>query len=130
VPARVPGDDLFAHFRRKLVESPSEHVKTDARIQQRHFGLHVLGDARRGVQGNGFPDGSHLFFRNVVCAEELTRGIRAIDLEAFVVAGELPGQTEIVKCRREVEEFCIEPQLSLTALLGGEQIDPHGVVEK
>jgi hypothetical protein len=51
----------------------------------------MVGDARRCVQGNGFPDGSHLFFGNVVCAKELTRGIRAIDLEAFVFAGELLG---------------------------------------
>ena len=89
----------------------------------------MLSDARRGVQGNGFPDRSHLFFGNAVCAEELTRGICAIDLEAFVFARELLAQTEIVKCRGDVEELRIEPQFLPTALLGGEQIDPDGVVE-
>ena len=108
----------------------SQHVEADARIEQRHFGLHVVSDARRGVQGNGFPDGSHLLFGNVVRAEELTRGIRAIDLEAFVFAGELLGQAEIVKGRGDVEEFRIEPQLALAALLGGEQIDPDRVIEE
>ena len=81
-------------------------------------------------RGNGFPDGSHLLFGNVVRAQELTRGICAIDLEAFVLARELLGQAEIVKGRGDVEEFRVEPQLSLAALLGGEQIDPDGVVEE
>ena len=94
-----------------------KHVEADACIQQSHFRLHVMGDARRGVQGNGFPDGSTWSSGNVVCAQELSRGIGAIDLEAFVLAGELPGQAEIVKGRGDVEELRIEPQLSLTALL-------------
>ena len=65
-----------------------------------------------------------------MCAKELTRGICAIDLEAFVFARELLGETEIVKCRGDVEEFGVEAQLSLTALLGREQIDADGVVKE
>jgi hypothetical protein len=45
-----------------------------------------LRDAGGGVQGNGFPDGLYLLFRNVMCGEELPGSIRAIDLEAFVFA--------------------------------------------
>lgn len=128
--ARVLGDDLVAHLGGKLVESLSEHVEADAGIQQRHFGLHVMRDARRGVQGNGFPDGAHLLLRHVMRAEKLARGIGAIDLEAFVLAGEALGETEIVKGRGDVEQLGIEPDLALAALLGGEQIDPERVVEE
>src|SRR3981081_1439354 len=89
----------------------------------------MLSDARRGVRGRGFPDRSYLFFGNAVCAQELTRGLRAIDLEAFVFARELLAQAEIVKGRGDVEELRIEPQLLSTALLGGEQLDADGVGE-
>ena len=97
---------------------------------QAYFGAHVLRDAGGGVQGNGLPDSLYLLFRDVMCGKELTGGICAIDLEAFVFARELLDETEIVKCRGDVEEFSIEAELLLTALLSREQIDADGVVKK
>ena len=35
--ARVPGDNFIAQLRRKLIEPSSEHIETDARIEQRYF---------------------------------------------------------------------------------------------
>src|SRR5690348_1842341 len=128
--ARVTGDNFLAHSRRKLVEPFSEHIETDARIEERDFRAHVLSDAGRGVQGNGLPDRLHLLFRDVMCGQELAGGIGAIDLEAFVLAREVLGETEIVKRRGDVEEFGVEAELLLTALLRREQIDADGVVEE
>ena len=87
--ARVPGHDFIAQLRRKLIEPFSEHIETDTRIEQSYFGAHVLSDAGSGVQGNGFPDSLYLLFGDVMCGEELTGGVCAIDLEAFVWAREL-----------------------------------------
>src|SRR5262249_19127769 len=128
--ARIPGDDLIAHLRRKLIKPFSEHVETDARIEERYFRTHVLRDAGRSVQGNGLPHRLDLLFRNVMRGQKLTGGICAIDLEPFVLARELLDQTEIVKCRGDVEEFRIEAKPLLTALLSREQIDADGVVKE
>src|SRR4029078_5936867 len=35
--ARVPGDDFIAQIRRKAIEPSSEHIETDARIEQSQF---------------------------------------------------------------------------------------------
>ena len=128
--ARVPGDDFLAHLRRKLIEPHSQHIEKNTRIEERHFGAHVLRDAGGGVQRDCFPDGLHLIFSNVVGVEELPGGICAIDLEAFVLARELLDQTEIVKCGGHVEEFRVEAQFSLTTLLSREQVDADRVIEE
>jgi hypothetical protein len=52
-----------------------------------------------------------------MCGEELTDGVCAIDLEAFVWAGEVLEETEIVKCGGDVEKFSVEAKLLLTAVL-------------
>jgi hypothetical protein len=65
-----------------------------------------------------------------MCCEELTGRVRAIDLEAFVWAREFLNETEIVKCRRDVEEFRIEAKLSLTALSGREEVDAYRVIKE
>ena len=65
-----------------------------------------------------------------MCGEELTGGIRAIDLEAFVGAREFLEETQIVKCRGDVEELGIDAELLLAGLLRGEEIDAEGVVEE
>jgi hypothetical protein len=59
------------------------------------------------VQGNGFPDGLYLLFRDVMCGEELPGSICPIDLEAFVLA------REVVKCGGYVEEFSVETNCDL-----------------
>src|SRR6185437_6726092 len=65
-----------------------------------------------------------------MCGKELTGGIGAIDLEAFGLARELLGETEIVKRCGDVEELSVEAELLLTALLRREQIDADGMVEE
>ena len=75
------------------------------------------------MQSNGFPCNLYLFFRNLMCSEELTGRVCAIDLEAFIWAREFLDETKIVKCGRDIEEFRVEVKLSLTALLSREQVD-------
>jgi hypothetical protein len=99
-------------------------------MEERYFGAHILSDAGSGVQGNGFPDSLYLLFRDVMCGEELTSGVGAIDLEAFVLAREFLDETEIVKCGGYVEEFRVEAEFLLTALLSREQVDADGVIKE
>ena len=91
--------------------------------------MHVLSDAGSGVQSNGLPCNFYLFFRDLMCSEELTGCVCAIDFETFVWAREFLDETEIVKGRRDVEKFRIEVKLSLTALLSCEQVNADGSVE-
>jgi hypothetical protein len=90
----------------------------------------VLRDSGSGVQGNGFPGSLYLLFRNVMCGEELTDGVCAIDLETFVWAREPLDQTEIVKCGGDVEEFSVEAEILLMSLFSREQVDAHGVIKE
>jgi hypothetical protein len=61
---------------------------------------------------------------------KLTGGVRAIDLEAFVFARELLDETEIMKCGGDVEEFRVEAELLLMALLSCEQVDADRVIKQ
>ena len=62
----------------------------------------MVSDAGGGVQGNSLPGSLYLLFGDVMCGEELTDGVCAIYLEAFVCARELLEETEIVKCGGDV----------------------------
>ena len=128
--ARVFGDDFLAQLRRKLIEPHPQHIEKNTRIEERYFGAHILRDAGGGVQRDCFPDGLHLIFSDVVGVEELSGGICAIDLEAFVWARELLDKAEIVKCGGHVEEFRVEAQFPLTTLLSREQVDADRVIEE
>jgi hypothetical protein len=72
----------------------------------------------------------YLLFGDVMCGEELTGCVCAIDLEAFVWARELLGETEVVKCGGDVEEFRVEAEFLLTALLSPEEVDAGGVIKE
>jgi hypothetical protein len=79
--ARVPGHDFVAQLRRKLIKPFSEDIETNTRIEQSYFRAHVVSDAGGGVQGNSLPGSLYLLFGDVMCGEELTGGVCAIDLE-------------------------------------------------
>src|SRR5262245_35736783 len=99
-------------------------------MEERYLGAHILSDAGSGVQGYGFPDSLYLLFRDVMCREELTSGVGAIDLEPFVLAREFLDETEIVKCGGYVEEFKLEAEFLLSALLSREQVNADGVINE
>ena len=84
--ARVPGHDLIAKLRRKLIEASPEHIEEHTRIEQCYFGTHVPSNARRGVQRNGLPHSLNLLLRDIVRCEELPSGICAVNLEALIFA--------------------------------------------
>ena len=65
-----------------------------------------------------------------MCREELTGRVCAIHLEAFVWAREFLDETEVVKRGGDVEEFGVEVKLSLTAVLGREQVNADRVIEE
>ena len=79
----------------------------------------MLRNARGGVQRNGCPHGVHLIFRHVMRLKELSGGICAVDLEAFIRAREPPDEAEI----GHIEQLPVEAQLPLTPLLSPEQVD-------
>jgi hypothetical protein len=81
------------------------------------------------VKGNGFPNGLHLIFSNVMGAQKRS-SICALDLEAFVGARELLDKTEIVKCDGHLEEFRVEAQFPLMTPLSREQVDADQVIKE
>jgi hypothetical protein len=100
------------------------------RIEERYFREHMLRDAGGGVQRECFPDGLYLIFSDVVGVKELSGGIGAIDLEAFVRARKLLDEAKIVKGGGHGEEFGVEAQVPLTALLSREQVDADRPVKE
>ena len=66
-----------------------EHVHLDAGRHQRDDRVHVLRDARRRVQGDRGPDRVDVLLRDAVASQEVTGGIRAVDLEALMRAAVL-----------------------------------------
>jgi hypothetical protein len=128
--AGVPGHDFVAQLRRKLIKPSSENIETNTRMEQSYFRAHVVSNAGGGVQGNSLPGSLYLLFWDIMCGEELTGGVCAIDLEAFVWARELLEETEIVKCGGDVEKFRVEAKLLLTALLSRKQVDAQRMINK
>jgi hypothetical protein len=72
----------------------------------------------------------YLLFGDFICCEELTGGVCTIDLEAFILAGELLDKAEIVKRGGDVKKFRVKAELLLTAQLSREEIDAHGVIKE
>jgi hypothetical protein len=128
--ARVSGDGCLGGLRRKLIEPHPQHMEKDPRIEERYFRAHMFRDAEGGVQRECFPDGLYLIFSDVVDVKELSGGIGAIDLEAFVRARKLLDKAKIVKGGGHVEEFGVEAQVPLTTLLSREQVDADRLVKE
>ncbi len=63
----------------------SDHVHQNTRVCERDFGPHVLGDAGRGVQGDGLPDQIRFRIGYAVAAKKLPRRVGAIDLKPLCV---------------------------------------------
>ena len=63
-----------------------QHVHLDACRHQSDDGVHVLRDARRGVQSDRRPDRIDVVLVYAVTAKEVASGVRAVDLEALVGA--------------------------------------------
>jgi hypothetical protein len=70
-------------FEGKPIEHFSEHIKAATRIKQSYFGAHVLSDAGGRVQGDGFPGSFYMFFRDLMCCQELTNCVGAVYFKAI-----------------------------------------------
>ena len=95
----------------------SEHVHLDARRHQRDDRVHVLRDARRGVQRDRGPDRVDVGLRNAVAAQEVARGIGTVDLEPLMRAAVLMGQAHVVEHGAGIEQLGVELE---PAVLAGE----------
>src|SRR5580704_4411472 len=60
----------------------AQHVHLYARRHQRDHRMHVLWNARRGMQRNRGPHRVDILLRYPVAAQEVARGVRAVHLEA------------------------------------------------
>ncbi|PAV92690.1 hypothetical protein WR25_09954 [Diploscapter pachys] len=108
----------------------AEYVGFHASGDQRDQRVHVLGDTRRGVQGNGRPDPFDIALVDTVLLQEVAGGVGAIDLEAAAVAAVGVGQAHVVEHAAAVQQLCVIFQAQAPAGEGGEIIDAAGVVEQ
>src|ERR1700737_366257 len=67
--------------------SEPEHIHFDAGRHQSYDRVHVLGDARRRVQGDRGPDRFNVVLMDPVASQEVTGGICAVNLETFLRGG-------------------------------------------
>lgn len=77
ITARKGGDDLVALFQRVLVISNPDDVHQNARVCERDFGSHVLGDTGRGMEGDGFPNQTRFRLGDAMASEKFPRGVGA-----------------------------------------------------
>ena len=77
ITARKGGDDLVALLRRVLVISNPDDVHQNARVCERDFGAHVLGDTGRGMEGDGFPNQIRFRLGDAMASEKFPRGVGA-----------------------------------------------------
>ena len=99
----------------KFVVSEAEDIHLDARRQQRDDRMHVLWNAGCRVQRDRRPHGVDICLRDSALLQEIPRRIRAVHLEALIVAAMRLGQTHVVKHGPRVEQFRIEFQAAMLA---------------
>ncbi len=106
----------------------AQDVHLDPRRDQGHDGALVLGDAGGGVQGDGVPHILDVAFGELVGPHEVGGGVGAVDLEAFVGAGEGRLEAHVVEHGAQVEQLEVDLQALALSGEGAEQEDPVGVM--
>ena len=92
----------------KLVVSEPQHIHLDTSRNKGHDGMHMLGDAWRGVKCNRGPNKVDIRRRNPASGQELSRSSRSIDLKAFRLAAVFRHQADVMKHRARIEQLSIE----------------------
>ncbi len=92
--------------------------------------MHVLRDAGRGVQGDRRPDRFDILLMDSVASQEVTGGICAVNLEAFLRGAVLMRQAHVVEHRACIKQFGIESQSATLASEGAPVIDAARVVKQ
>src|SRR6202049_2871659 len=98
--------------------SNPEHIHFDARCHQSYDRVHVLRDARCRVQGDCGPDRFNVLLMDSVASQEVTGGICAVNLEAFLRAAVLMGQAHVVDNRACIKQLWIESEATTLARHG------------
>src|SRR5258705_7947271 len=80
--------------------------------------MHVLRDAGRRVQGDRRPDRFDILLMDSVASQEVTGGICAVNLEAFLRGAVLMRQAHVVEHRASIKQFGIESQSATLASEG------------
>lgn len=124
------GDDLVALLRRVLIVSNTDDVHQDARVGEGNLGPHILGDAGRGMQRDGFPHQIRLWLGNAVAPEKRARCIGAVDFKPLFLGMICVNKAQIVKQRGDVEQFRIELQILADTFHRTEREDANRVVEQ
>ena len=73
------------------------------------------GDARRSVQGDRGPDRFNILLMDSAASQEITGGICAVNLEAFLRGAVLMRQAHVVEHRACIKQFGIESQSATLA---------------
>src|SRR5258707_7409036 len=92
--------------------------------------MHVLRDAGRRVQGDRRPDRFDILLMDSVASQEVTGGICAVNLEAFLRGAVLMRQAHVVEHRACIKQFGIESQSATPASERAPVIDAARVVEQ
>ena len=124
------GYDLFANGFGKVLVSDAQHIQTNAVVEQFDLDRFVSCNSRRRVQRNRVPGCLNAIIRHTMVLQELADGIRAVYLEAIIVAAELFQKTEIMECGTDEQELTVELLSRLLALFSGPEKHPMRMVEE
>lgn len=97
ITARKGGDDLVALLRRVLIVSNPDDVHQNARVCERDFGPHVLGDTGRGMERDGLPNQVRFRLGDAMASEKFARGVGAINFKPLRVGMKSVDKPQVVK---------------------------------
>src|SRR5260370_2723927 len=110
--------------------SYAKHIHFDAGRHQGYDRVHVLRDAGRRVQGDRRPDRFDILLTDSVASQEVTGGICAVNLEAFLPGAVLMRQAHVVEHRACIKQFGIESQSATLACQSAPVIDAARMVKQ
>src|ERR1700730_3798237 len=92
--------------------------------------MDVLRDGGRRVQGDRLPDRIDILLMDSMASQEVTGGICAVNLEAFLRGWLLMPQAHVVEHRACIKQFGIDPQSATLACQSAPVIDAARMVKE
>src|SRR3954463_9012180 len=95
------GGHLVALLWRVLIVSNPDDIHQDTCVCQGDLGPHVLGNTRRSMQGDRFPNQIRFRIGNAVAPEKFARSVGAINFKPLSISMISVDKSQVVKQRRD-----------------------------
>ena len=130
LPTRVRLDHGIPRGNPPPIVVQPQHISLYPRRDQGDQRVHVLWNARRGMQRDRRPHTLDIALVHAVALEEIARRIGTVHLEAAAIAAVLMGQAHVMEHAACVQQFTVVTQPQPLPGKGREVEHPAGVVEQ